>query len=66
MTNLKRSLFGAAVFLAVIFVLGQADYADRPLINFANYFYLAVLVAMPLRSLNERVGSIEIVMTGPG
>ena len=48
MTFLKRSFFGAAIYLAVIFVLGQADYADRPIINFANYFYLAVMVAVPL------------------
>src|SRR5690554_1978234 len=48
MTFLKRSFFGAAIYLAVVFVLGQADYADRPIINFANYFYLAVMVAVPL------------------
>lgn len=48
MTNLKRSFFGVALYLAVIFVLAQADYADRPIINFANYFYLAVIVAMPV------------------
>ena len=48
MTNLKRSFFGAAIYLALIFVLGQADYADQPIINFANYFYVAVLVAIPL------------------
>lgn len=48
MTFLKRSFLGAAIYLAVIFVLGQADYADRPIINFANYFYLAVMVAVPL------------------
>jgi GGDEF domain-containing protein len=60
MTNLKRSFFGAAVFLAVIFVLGQADYADRPLINFANYFYLAVLVAMPLTLFFPRISRIPV------
>ncbi|HSL41877.1 MAG TPA: hypothetical protein VK897_00495 [Anaerolineales bacterium] len=48
MTFLKRSFLGAAIYLAVIFVLGQADYSDRPIINFANYFYLAVMVAVPL------------------
>lgn len=48
MTSLKRSFFGAAIYLALIFVLGQADYTDRPIINFANYFYIAVLVAIPL------------------
>jgi GGDEF domain-containing protein len=60
MTNLKRSFFGAAVYLAVIFVLGQADYADRPLINFANYFYLAVLVAMPLTLFFPRISRISV------
>ena len=48
MTNLKRSFFGAAIYLALILVLGQFDYADRPIINFASYFYLAVMVAVPL------------------
>ena len=60
MTNLKRSFFGAAVYLAVIFVLGQADYANRPLINFANYFYLAVLVAMPLTLFFPRISRISV------
>lgn len=60
MTNLKRSFFGAAVYLAVIFVLGQADYADRPLVNFANYFYLAVLVAMPLTLFFPQISRISV------
>jgi Ca2+/Na+ antiporter len=60
MTNLKRSIFGAAIYLAVIFVLGQADYADRPLINFANYFYLAVLVAMPLTLFFPRISRLAV------
>jgi len=48
MTNLKRSFFWAAFYLAVIFVLGQTDYSDRPIINFASYFYLAVILAVPI------------------
>jgi len=48
MTNLKRSFFGAAIYLALIFILGHFDYADRPIINFASYFYLAVMIAVPL------------------
>ena len=60
MTNLKRSFFGAAVYLAVIFVLGQADYADRPLINFASYFYLAVIVAMPLTLFFPKISRISV------
>ena len=62
MTNLKRSFFGAAVYLAVIFVLGQADYAGRPLINFANYFYLAVLVAMPLTLFFPKISRISVYL----
>jgi GGDEF domain-containing protein len=48
MTNLKRSFFWAAFYLAVVFVLGQTDYAGRPIINFASYFYLAVILAVPV------------------
>ncbi len=48
MTNLKRAFFWAAIYLAIIFVLGQADYTGRPIINFASYFYLAVMIAVPV------------------
>ena len=48
MTYLKRSFFWAAFYLAVIFVLGQTDYSGRPIINFASYFYLAVILAVPV------------------
>src|SRR5258706_2439319 len=48
MTNLRRSFFWASFYLAVIFLLGQADYSGRPIINFASYFYLAVMLAVPL------------------
>lgn len=48
MTNLKRAFFWAAIYLAVIFVLGQTDYTGRPIINFASYFYLAVMIAIPV------------------
>lgn len=48
MTNLKRAFFWAAIYLAVIFVLGQTDYSGRPIINFASYFYLSVMIAVPV------------------
>lgn len=62
MTNLKRSFFGAAIYLAVIFILGQADYADRPMINFANYFYVAVLVAMPLTLFFPNISRFSVYL----
>jgi hypothetical protein len=48
MTNLKRAFFWAAIYMGVVFVLGQADYTGRPIINFASYFYLSVLIAIPV------------------
>jgi GGDEF domain-containing protein len=48
MSNLKRSFFWAAFYLAVLFILGQTDYMGRPIINFAAYFYLAAIVAFPI------------------
>ena len=61
MTNLKRSFFGAALYLAVIFVLGQADYANRPIINFASYFYLAVMVAMPVTLFFPSISRVSLL-----
>ncbi|HEX2997898.1 MAG TPA: hypothetical protein VHP14_23950 [Anaerolineales bacterium] len=60
MTNLKRSFFGAAIYLALIFVLGQADYADQPIINFANYFYVAVIVALPLTLFFPSISRVSV------
>src|SRR5512134_169180 len=60
MTNLKRSFLGAALYLAMIFVLGQADYADRTIINFANYFYVAVIVAMPLTLFFPSISRVSV------
>jgi GGDEF domain-containing protein len=48
--------------LAVIFVLAQADYADRPIINFANYFYLAVMVAVPVTLFFPSISRISVLV----
>jgi hypothetical protein len=47
MSNLRRSLFWVAFYLAVIFVLGQLDRVDRPVINLASYFYILVFIVVP-------------------
>jgi len=60
MTNLKRSFFWAAIYLALIFVLGQSDYAGRPIINFASYFYLAVLVAVPVTLFFPSISRVSV------
>jgi len=48
MTNLKRSFFWAAFYLGIVFVFGQSDYMGRPIINFSSYFYLSVILAIPI------------------
>src|SRR5215207_6716031 len=60
MTNLKRSFFWAAIYLALIFVLGQSDYAGRPIINFASYFYLAVIIAVPVTLFFPSISRVSV------
>ena len=48
MSSLKQSIFLVSVYLAAIFLLAQFDYSDSPIIDFAKYFYFAVMVAVPL------------------
>lgn len=60
MTNLRRSIFWAALYLVIIFVLGLTDEADRPIINFANYFYLAVMIAVPVTLSFPAVSRISV------
>jgi hypothetical protein len=60
MTNLKRSFFWAAIYLAFMFVLGQFDYAHRPIIDFAAYFYLAVMVAVPVTLFFPSISRVPV------
>jgi len=60
MTNLKRSFFWAALYLAVVFVLGQADYTGRPIINFASYFYLSVIIAVPVTLFFPSISRVSV------
>ena len=48
MTNLKRSFFWIVFYLGVIFIFAQTDYLSNPIIDFASYFYIAVMVAIPV------------------
>jgi hypothetical protein len=47
-SNLRRTFFWAALYLALILVLGQADYIGKPAINFASYFYVVAMMGVPL------------------
>jgi len=59
MTNLKRSFFSAAFYIAIIFILGQADYTGKPIINFASYFYLVVILAVPITLLFPGISRVS-------
>ncbi|HJR82141.1 MAG TPA: diguanylate cyclase [Anaerolineales bacterium] len=60
MTNLKRSFFSTAIYLAFMFILGQFDYARRPIIDFAAYFYLAVMVAVPVTLFFPSIARVPV------
>src|SRR5215216_2898683 len=47
-TQLRRYFLWSAIYIAMIFVLGQADYLGRPIINFASYFYLLAMIGVPV------------------
>jgi hypothetical protein len=47
-TYLRRYFLWSALYLAMIFILGQADYLSKPIINFASYFYLLAMVGVPV------------------
>lgn len=59
MTNLKRSFFGLAFYLLVVFILAQTDYVGRPIVNFASYFYLCVMVVVPVTLFFPSIGRVS-------
>lgn len=54
-TTLRRYFLWCALYLALIFALGQADYLSRPLINFASYFYLMAMIGVPATLFFPRI-----------
>lgn len=60
MTSFKRSFFWIAFYLAVILILGETDYTGRPIINFASYFYLAVMVAIPATLFFPAISKVPV------
>lgn len=62
MTNLRRSFFSAALYMAVILLLGELDFIGRPIINFASYFYLAVFLAIPITLLFPSINRVSLIV----
>ena len=62
MTNLRRYFLWCALYLAMIFGLGQADYMSRPLINFASYFYLVAMIGVPATLFFPRITRVSVAV----
>ena len=60
MTSLRRALLSVALYLAVILVLGETDYLNKPIINFAAYFYLVVMVAVPVTLFFPSISKVSV------
>jgi len=48
MSSLKQSIFWLGLYIAIIYILAQFDYADAPIIDFAKYFYFLVIIEVPI------------------
>lgn len=62
MTNLKKSLFWIAFYLLIVLVLAQLDRADRPIINFAAYFYLTSIFIVPVMIFVPSLHKVSVVV----
>ncbi|MFT3894504.1 MAG: hypothetical protein QM730_22980 [Anaerolineales bacterium] len=62
MTGLKRSFVWLSLYLALVLILGQSDYAGRPILNFASYFYLTVMAAVPITLFFPSIAKAQIPM----
>lgn len=62
MSSFRQSIFLVATYLAAIFVLAQFDYTDSPIIDFAKYFYFAVMVAVPVTIFFPGITKVSVVI----
>lgn len=62
MSSLKQSIFFVGLYLASIFVLAQFDYSDSPIIDFAKYFYFAVMIAVPATAFFPHITKVNVAI----
>lgn len=60
MTSFRRSFLGLAIYLAIVLILGQKDNVDSPIINFPSYFYLTIMVALPVTFLLPSISKVSV------
>jgi hypothetical protein len=61
-SNLRRSLFSIAFYLLVVLMLGLLDGANRPVINFASYFYVTAVLIVPAMIFIPSLHKVSIVV----
>ncbi len=62
MTNFRKSLFWTIFYILVVLVVGQLDRADRPIINFAAYFYLTAIIIVPVMVFVPSLHKISVFL----
>ena len=62
MFSFRQSIFLVAIYLAAIFILAQFDYSDSPIIDFAKYFYFAVMTAVPVTIFFPNITKVNVAV----
>jgi len=62
MSSLRQSIFLLAIYLAAVFILAQFDYSNSPIIDFAKYFYFAVMVAVPVTVFFPNITKVNVAV----
>jgi hypothetical protein len=62
MSSLRQSIFLLATYLVAVFILAQFDYSDSPIIDFAKYFYFAVIVAVPVTVFFPSITKVNVAV----
>lgn len=61
MTDLRKSFFLVAAYLLTILLLGWLDSIDKPVINFASYFYLLALVSVAVTVFIPTLHKVSVI-----
>jgi hypothetical protein len=61
-TDLRKSFFGVAFYLLVVLVFGLLDGIDKPVINFASFFYIVALIGVAVMVFVPSLHKVTVVV----
>jgi hypothetical protein len=61
-TDLRKSFFWVSFYLLIILVFGLLDSTDRPVINFASYFYIAAIIGVAIMVFVPSLHKVPVVV----